>query len=264
MTDFKNGFIIQNCEKIEPLNEIQNCLSNLIQKYFNFKHEDPFTALNQIHKFAPNLKESEINDKRVNLINDFNKEIDCGELIFSAFESTITSILGPDILVQKKSNIVIQMPNDPNPSELHRDAPSNSPYEIVMWVPMVDCFKTKAMYVLDHQHTSHLYDKLLQDQNWDFFEKEAIENAKLIPVKYGQALIFSTTVLHGSHINKESETRVSLNTRFKNIFSPSGLKNQFQFFKKLKASDLLEIGSEFQLKKIKLEEQNLKNAQKSI
>ena len=65
------------------------------------------------------------------LIHDFNNMIDCGKLIFSAFEKTITNLLGPDILVQKNSNVVIQMPNDPNPSELHRDAPCNSPYEIV-------------------------------------------------------------------------------------------------------------------------------------
>ena len=46
MIDFKKGFVIQNCDKIEPLNEIQFCLSNLIQKYFNFKNKDPFTSLN--------------------------------------------------------------------------------------------------------------------------------------------------------------------------------------------------------------------------
>ena len=251
MIDFKKGFIIQNCDKIEPLNEIQICLSNLIQKHFNFTNKDPFASLNQIHKFAPNLNEVEINQKRVNLINDFNDQIECGELVFSAFENTITELLGPDILVQKKSNIVIQMPFDPNPSELHRDAPGNSPYEIVMWIPMVDCFKTKAMYILEHDKTSKLYDQLIESNDWESFEKEAIEKSNLVPVKFGEALIFSTTVLHGSHINKEAETRVSLNIRFKNIFSPSGLKNQYEFFKKLKASDLLEIGSELQLKRIK-------------
>mgnify|MGYP001406378839 CR=1 FL=1 len=254
MIDFKKGFIVKDCEKIEPLKEIQLCLSELIQKHFEYKNDDPFISLNQVHKLSPSLTEAEINDKRVQLIHDFNNMIECGELIFSAFENTITNFLGPDILVQKNSNVVIQMPDDPNPSELHRDAPSNSPYEIVVWIPMVDCFKTKAMYLLDHQATSALYDKLLNDNNWEAFEKDAVSMSKIIPVKFGQALFFSTTILHGSHINKENETRISLNTRYKNIFSPSGLKNQLQFFKKLKTSDLIEIGSELELKKNELKE----------
>ena len=252
MINFKKGFIVQDCDKVEPLKEIQLCLSELIQKHFEFKNNDPLISLNQVHKLSPHLKEVEINDKRMKLIHDFNNLIDCGKLIFSAFQKTITNLLGPDILVQKNSNVVIQMPNDPNPSELHRDAPGNSPYEIVMWVPMVDCFKTKAMYLLNHQLTSKLYDKLLRDNDWESFEKEAMSKSEIVPVKFGQALIFSTTVLHGSYINKENETRISLNTRYKNIFSPSGLKNQLQFFKKLKTSDLLEIGSELQLKKIEI------------
>ena len=37
------------------------------------------------------------------------------------------------------------------------------------------------------------------------------------------------------------------------------IKNQYQFFKKLKASDLLEIGSELQLKRIKAMAQQSKN-----
>ena len=35
MIDFKKGFIVKDCEKIEPLKEIQLCLSKLIQKHFD-------------------------------------------------------------------------------------------------------------------------------------------------------------------------------------------------------------------------------------
>ena len=93
-----------------------------------------------------------------------------------------------------------------------------------------DCFKTKAMYLLNHQSTSKLYDKLLKDNDWESFEKEVASKSEIVPVKFGQALIFSTTVLHGSYINKENETRISLNTRYKNIFSPSGLKKSITIF----------------------------------
>ena len=82
------------------------------------------------------------------------------------------------------------------------------------------------------------------------------KNSKEIPVKYGEGLFFSTAILHGSNINKEKETRFSLNIRFKNIFSPSGLKNQLQFFNKLQVSDLTEIGSNIEFQKSKFLNQN--------
>ena len=53
-------------------------------------------------------------------------------------------------LCNKKINLSIQLPND-NSSLLpiHSDTWSgDSPFETVVWTPMVDCFKTKSMYIL--------------------------------------------------------------------------------------------------------------------
>ena len=52
--------------------------------------------------------------------------------------------------MQKKINLSIQLPND-NSSllDVHADVWSgDSPYEAVIWMPLVDCFKTKSMYIL--------------------------------------------------------------------------------------------------------------------
>ena len=72
--------------------------------------------------------------------------------------------------------------------------------------------------------------------------------SKHINVKVNQGLIFSAAVLHGSNINQENETRISLNIRFKSLFSPSGLKNQMQYFKLLQVSDLVKIGADLEAK----------------
>ena len=106
------------------------------------------------------------------------------------------------------------------------------------------------MYLVDHKSTIKLYDNLSKNQDWEQFEIDSIDKSSLVPVEYGEALFFSTAVLHGSHINKEDETRFSLNIRFKNIFSPSGLKNQLQYFEKFLVSDLVKIGSELDFKKL--------------
>jgi sporadic carbohydrate cluster 2OG-Fe(II) oxygenase len=249
MFNFKNGYFIQKSKKIESLNIIRDETYILIKDIFNYDYPDIDYGLNNFHQFAKDMSDAEFNEKRILLINKLNQNIDIGNLIFDAFKDTILNLLGPDILIQKNCNLVIQKPNDPNPSELHRDAPANSPYEIVLWLPLVDCYKTKAMYVVDYQNTKNLYEQLDKDNDWELFEKHSIQNSTEVSVKYGEALFFSTAILHGSNINKENETRFSLNIRFKNIFSPSGLKNQLQFFKKIKISDLVEIGSSIELKK---------------
>jgi sporadic carbohydrate cluster 2OG-Fe(II) oxygenase len=245
-----DGYFVQKCEKIESLNSIKLQVCNLIRKEFNIECDDNERVLNQFHEFVNNMNEADFNEKRILLIKKINESINFKELIFDSFKDTILGLLGPDLLVQKNCNIVIQRPNDANPSELHRDAPGNSSYEIVLWIPLVNCFKTKAMYLVDYKSTLELYDVLEKNLDWELFESESIKKSSLIPVNFGEALFFSTSILHGSHINQESETRISLNIRFKNIFSPSGLKNQLQFFEKFLISDLVEIGSNLELKKL--------------
>lgn len=258
MFDLDKGYFIQKSLKIETLNIIRNEIYELIKNIFQYDYPDIDYGLNNFHNLTKKINDIEFNEKRILLINQLNEKLDIGQLIFDSFKDTVFNLLGPDILIQKKCNLVIQKPNDPNPSELHRDAPTNSPYEIVLWLPLVDCYKTKSMYVVDYKSTKKLYEDLDKHKDWELFEKDSIQNATELPVKFGEALFFSTAILHGSNINKENETRFSLNIRFKNIFSPSGLKNQLQFFKKLNISKLVKIGSSIELKKSKFLNQNFK------
>lgn len=258
MFDLDKGYFIQKSLKIETLNIIRNEIYELIKNIFQYDYPDIDYGLNNFHNLTKKINDIEFNEKRILLINQLNEKLDVGQLIFDSFKDTVFNLLGPDILIQKKCNLVIQKPNDPNPSELHRDAPTNSPYEIVLWLPLVDCYKTKSMYVVDYKSTKKLYEDLDTHKDWELFEKDSIQNATELPVKFGEALFFSTAILHGSNINKENETRFSLNIRFKNIFSPSGLKNQLQFFKKLNISKLVKIGSSIELKKTKFLNQNFK------
>jgi len=108
----------------------------------------------------------------------------------------------------------------------------------------VNCFGTKSMYILDVGATERALDRLVANPaDWTGFENFAKSLAVRPPVAFGQALIFHTGCLHGSDINTERETRVSLNVRYKNLFAPSGLKNQLQFFDPLRISEVARLGS---------------------
>ena len=82
------------------------------------------------------------------------------DLIFNSFSSYIEYLLGKDLLVQKTINLVIQTPKDLNPTIPHRDAPPNSYFELVLWIPLVDCKNTKSMYTVDMVQTNLALNKL--------------------------------------------------------------------------------------------------------
>ena len=59
-------------------------------------------------------------------------------------------LVGNEIMMQKKINLSIQLPGDESSLlPIHSDVWSgDSPYEINLWVPLVDCYRTKSMYIL--------------------------------------------------------------------------------------------------------------------
>ncbi len=245
--NFYNGYEIYQSKNKKLLVKLRKDIYQEIKKIFKLKEKNPEKGLNYFHKIVGKLSDKDLNSKRKQLISNVTKKINFGEIIFKSFEEFLLNNLGPDIIVQKNCNIVIQMPNDPNPSEIHRDAPLNSAYEIVAWIPLVDCYRSKAMYILDFPSTKKSLEFLRKNtKNWDKFEvysKKLRSNPK---VKFGQGLFFSSCLIHGSDINREKETRVSLNIRFKSLFSPAGKKNQLQYFKSLKLSNISNIGIDFE------------------
>ena len=59
--------------------------------------------------------------------------------------------MGNELAIQKTPNLVIQLPNDESSIlDLHADTwGGNSPFEIVTWLPLVNCYKTKSMFILN-------------------------------------------------------------------------------------------------------------------
>lgn len=241
---FEKGFVVIDAEERSYLDTLKSQIFAFTQEIFGLPPGDPTEGFNNLHRNLKPMSAGEFNQARVELIRRITSGCDSKELVFKAFERQLRALLGPDILAQKNCNLVLQPPGDPNPSEIHRDAPANSPYEIVVWVPLVDCFATKAMYILDSDRTREAFQRLDEHpDDWEGFEDYAKSLAVRPSVAFGQALIFHTGCLHGSDINEESETRVSINIRYKGLFSPSGLKNQLQFFSPLRISDVTRLGS---------------------
>jgi sporadic carbohydrate cluster 2OG-Fe(II) oxygenase len=188
------------------------------------------------------LTEALLNDYRLELISRISSAIDVGEAVFKSFENTIEPLLGPDIVVQRGTNLVIQQPGDINVSPVHRDAPMNSHFEIVCWIPFNHCFATKGMLVLDKAQSEHALELLADPlRGFDSFADFAMTHGNTLDVPYGHALIFWTGLVHAVPINREDSTRWSMNIRYKNFFSPFGSKGLPDFFRILKLSPLTRL-----------------------
>ena len=72
-----------------------------------------------------------------------------------------------------------------------------------------------------------------------------------IKINYGQVLIFNQSLPHGNRVNKEDETRWSLNCRFKSTFTPYGDKKLGEFFEPISLKPASKIAMKYQFPKIR-------------
>ena len=166
----------------------------------------------------------------MNLFNKLNKNSKFKKNIFNSAEHFIEGCVGSEIC-SSDINLSIQLPND-NSSllEMHTDFFSGeSLFQINLWIPFTDVKKTQSMFIVSPSDSFKILKEIKNDKKINFkdINKKYSKKIKWLSVKSGQGLMFSPNCLHGNIINKEEKTRVSINIRYKNIFSPYGnVKNE--------------------------------------
>lgn len=221
----KNGFQKNSFNKNEliKLKKIKKQILKVSQKIAKCKS----LTLEKFHL----LPESSINfnDMKLNIIKEINNK-KYGLEIFKILKRSLIDFFGPDIAGQRGINLVIQKPNDPNFVTLHKDSPPNSPYELVVWLPLVNCKNTNGFKLLSIKKSKILEKMFLKKNNEKEYLNFAKKNAINMEVKFGEFLVFWTRVYHYAGMNKEKSTRWSLNLRYKNLFSPYGMKGYLDYF----------------------------------
>ncbi len=250
-----NGFIVKDIKDLKSLTIIRNTFINSIKKNINGtpqkKRKNDEDLLNSIHK---KVKPEKLNSFRMQIISDINKNKDLRKLYYQIAREYLDVLLGNELSMQLRINLSIQLPKD-NSSllPLHSDVWSgDSPYETVVWLPLVDCYKTKAMYILPPKKYGKLKSVFLKEKNAssDKIFNKIKKDLKWIKIKYGQVLIFNQCLPHGNVVNKESETRWSLNCRFKGVFSPYKDKKLGEFFEPITLRKISELAINYKLPKL--------------
>lgn len=224
---YKKGYIIGEIEDKNCFKKIENEITKITLKFLK-KKEKPSNFLKNLHTYIDYEK---INSLRVNVYKQLNQKKWFREAYFSLAKNRIKDIVGDELAMQNNVNFSFQLPNDRTSQlSMHADSLSGeSMFQVVLWVPLMDVQKTSSMYVLSKKES------LKNIKNLVKFEKEGmykiyINNKKkliFLSLKKNQFLLFSPNLLHGNIINEEKSTRVSMNCRFKNLFSPYNKKNHF-------------------------------------
>ena len=248
----ENGYILQSAENGDALEAIRNRAAELAAEALGIDAPNDTGAF--LNGFHEHVSVDELNRVRLAVIEGLNAEPWIRAAYFATARSAIFSVVGNELAMQRRVNLSIQLPDDQSSIlPVHADVWSgDSPYEIVLWVPLVDCYKTKSMYLMppnkDRAVQGNMGEDFKGSSEEDLFDAIK-EDVEWMNVPYGHVLVFAQTLMHGNRANEESETRWSMNCRFKSLFSPYADKRLGEFFEPITMRAATEMALAYDLPK---------------
>ena len=228
----KQGYIIRPVADVDALTWIRNQFMRLLSETVGVNPSEKVEdALNYTHRSVP---VAELNNFRLKIIRGFNAIEGFREMYYRVARPYLETLVGNELAMQLRINLSIQFPGDDSSLlPVHADTWSgDSPFEVVVWLPLVDCYDSKAMYLLPPDGSQALNEKFsaLAGASSEALYQSIQTKVKFLNVRYGEVLIFDQALPHGNRVNLEGETRWSMNCRFKGIFTPYGDKKIGEFF----------------------------------
>ena len=245
----ENGYLIRPVEDRAALDRIRDEVSQITAEYLKIDPPaDPEGFLNTIGGAV--MVES-LNDLRLHVIQEING---CSWLrgsYFSLLRSAIQIVVGNELAMQRRINLSIQLPDDDSSLlPVHADVWSgDAPFEAVLWLPLVDCFGTKTMFFAPPDVSQKAQDKMqkIEGGSSEKLFEEIKKDLIWLDVPYGHVVLFNQNLLHGNRINEESETRWTMNCRFKSLLSPYSDKKLGEFFEPITLRAATRIGMTYKL-----------------
>lgn len=212
-----NGYYIFKIKDKKNLNKIKKTIIQISEKFLKKKLNKNF--LEKTHHY---INSDNLNSFRMKIYSNLNSKKWFMQNYYEMAKKELSILCGNELVMQRKVNLSIQMPNDDSSLlPLHSDVWSGcSPFEVVIWIPLVNCKRSNSMHILPLKKNNYLYNNLDKFNSVDEIEKKTLRFAKSLNIKFGQGLIFLQSILHGNKVNNEKSTRWSFNCRFKSIFSP--------------------------------------------
>jgi len=250
----KDGYVILKQKDSTYLEYIRDVIVKKSSEILNINmpsNKDSDFFLNNIHK---KIKIKNLNEFRLKIIKHINEDKNFKKNYFYSAKQLLFALVGNELAMQSRVNLSIQLPKDISSLlPVHSDIWSgDSPFEVVVWIPLVNCFSSKTMYLLKPEKYKKInknFPKYIGKNSLDFY-KSIKNDVEWIKINFGEVLIFNQALPHGNIVNKENQTRWSMNCRFKSIYSPYGDKKIGEFFEPITLRAASKIGMKYHLPEI--------------
>jgi sporadic carbohydrate cluster 2OG-Fe(II) oxygenase len=247
----RDGYIIKPVANEKAFQSIEDVIFKQIEAATSGKIGNREHWLNHAHEHI-NLKK--LNDFRLSVIKCMNDESNFRLWYYQVAKPYLEALVGNELAMQLRVNLSIQLPNDSSSLlPVHADTWSgDSPFEAVVWLPLVDCHGSKTMFLLPPDKAKVLtenFSEYASGSSEDIF-RSIEKDLEWIEIKRGEVLIFNQTLPHGNRQNREGQTRWSMNCRFKGVFTPYADKKVGEFFEPITLRKVSELGLKYQIPKI--------------
>jgi sporadic carbohydrate cluster 2OG-Fe(II) oxygenase len=216
------GYVIRPVDEREALDDLRRQVVKSVAAQLG--HEtpnDPDAFLNDIHRI---VAVPALNQLRLATYRAMNGTTWFRPTYFHLGRSYLEALVGNELAMQNRINLSIQMPDDDSSLlDIHADVfGGETPFQVVQWLPLVDCRDSKSMFILPRPKTEAVMPRLATLGEGGMAELYRLVEKDLIwlDVPYGTTLIFSPNCLHGNIVNRVPTTRWSLNCRFTGLFTP--------------------------------------------
>jgi sporadic carbohydrate cluster 2OG-Fe(II) oxygenase len=227
-----DGFIIAPSEDRASLDRMQERIVELACGFL--KTGLPGDRLRFLNDIADLVPVDRLNEFRLHVIDGINKTDWFRRAYFETARNLVERIVGNELCMQRRINLSIQLPDDESSLlPVHSDVWSgDSPFEVVLWIPMVDCFGSKSMYLLPPAAAAE-FDRDFKSRAGASAEdiyRSMESDLRWMKVPFGSVLLFNQNLPHGNRLNRETEARWTMNCRFKGVFTPYMDKKLGEFF----------------------------------
>jgi sporadic carbohydrate cluster 2OG-Fe(II) oxygenase len=244
-----DGHVILPVEDRLGLDRIRDTIAAAAAKHLDIRlPKDVGDFLDGIHK---HIAGEALNALRLAVIEALNGAPWARPTYFRLARRALEMIVGNELAMQRRLNLSVQMPDDTGSLlPVHSDVwDGDSPFEIVVWLPLVDVHRTKSMFLLPPAANART------EARWsDFAGKSAADLYRVIEpdltwldIPYGSILLFQQNLMHGNTVNREPTTRWSMNCRFKSVMSPYAEKRLGDFFEPITLRAATRLGMTYKL-----------------
>ena len=249
----KYGYIIFDIKERAVLKKIKNEVIKLVLKWLKKKKIKNYNKKKILEKIHNIISPPQLNQFRLYIYENLNKSKSFSKNYFFLGKEYLEILCSNELAMQKKINLSIQMvKDDSSVLPLHSDVwQGDSPYELVLWVSLVNCKNTQSMFILPKKFNDKYKKKFSHTKSTSKIFDLVKKKLKWLKIDYGQGLIFTQNVMHGNVVNYESATRWSFNCRFKSLLSPYKSKAIGDFFIPITIRSATKLGMNYEYPKVK-------------